>query len=83
MEYKASSEGSGRSGAMTFFEENYKENMTFEEAIDLGIKALHKGTEGKLNSDAIEAGVVQEGKKFHILPQEETKSYVSKSIGGK
>ena len=83
MEYKASSEGSGRSGAMTYFEEKYKEDMTLEEAVDIGIKALHKGTEGKLNPDAIEIGIVQKGKKFHILPQDETKSYVSKSIGGK
>jgi proteasome alpha subunit len=83
MEYKASSEGSGRSGAMAFFEENYKENITLEDAIDMGIKALHKGTEGKLNPDAIEIGVVKKGIAFHILSPEETKTHVSKSIGGK
>ena len=83
MEYKASSEGAGRSGAMAYFEEHYKENMSSEEGIILGVKALHKGTEGKLNPDAIEIGVVKKGVPFHILSQEETKKFVTKSIGGK
>jgi len=83
MEYKASSEGSGRSGAMAYFEENYKENLSSEEAIDMGIKALNKGTEGKLNPDAVEIGVVKKDIAFHILSQEETKAYISKAIGGK
>ncbi len=83
MEYKASSEGSGRSGAMAYFEENYKENISSEEAVDMGIKALHKGTEGKLNPDAIEIGIVKKDVSFHILSPEETKTYVTKAIGGK
>ena len=83
MEYKASSEGAGRSGAMAYFEEHFKENLSYEEALIMGIKALHKGTEGKLNPDAIEIGVVRKGVQFHILEQEETKRYVSKAIGGK
>ncbi len=83
MEYKASSEGSGRSGAMAYFEENYKENLSLEEAVDMAIKALHKGTEGKLNPDAVEIGVVKKDITFHILSQEETKTYISKAIGGK
>lgn len=83
MEYKASSEGAGRTGAMAYFEEKYSENMTVEEAVDLGIKALHKGTEGKLNPAAIEIGIVQKDVNFHIVTQEQTKSYVNKAIGGK
>ena len=83
MEYKASSEGAGRTGAMAYFEEKYDENMNLEGAVDLGIKALHKGTEGKLNPDAIEIGVVQKDVNFHIIPSDQTKTYVNKSIGGK
>ncbi len=81
MEYKAGSEGAGRTGAMSYFEEQYKDNMTMEEAIDMGVKALHKGTEGKLNPEAIEIGAVRKGVKFHILSPSETKSYVTKAIG--
>ncbi len=83
MEYKANSEGAGRTGAMAFFEEKYRDDLNLEDAIDLGVKALHKGTEGKLNPDAIEIATVQKDVKFHILPSDETKSYVTKAIGGK
>jgi len=83
MEYKASSEGAGRNGAMSFFEGHYNEDISMDEAIIMGIKALHKGTEGKLNPDATEIGVVDKNFKFHILSPSETKQYVTKAIGGK
>ena len=83
MEYKASSEGSGRGGAMSYFESNYKEDMNREEGITMAVKALHKATEGKLNPDATEIGIVDKDTKFKILPQNETKELVSKIIGGK
>ena len=82
MEYKASSEGAGRNGAMSYFENNYKMDLSMEEAIIMGINALHKGTEGKLNPDATEIGVVDKKFKFNILSQEKTKEYVSKAVGG-
>jgi proteasome alpha subunit len=82
MEYKASSEGAGRNGAMAFFESHYKDDLTMDEAVTMAIKALHKGTEGKLNPEATEIGVVDKNFKFHILPSEKTKDYVTKAIGG-
>lgn len=82
MEYKASSEGAGRNGAMSYLEDHYKEDLTMEEAIDLGIKALHKGTEEQLNPEATEIGVVDKDFDFHILPHEKTVEYVKKAIGG-
>jgi proteasome alpha subunit len=83
MEYKASSEGAGRSGAMEYFEKNYRDDLNMEEAVDMGIKALSKGTEGKLNPEATEIGVVDKNFKFYILPQDETNKYVAKAVGGK
>ena len=56
--------------------------IMMEDAIMLGIKALHKGTEGKLNPDATEIGVVDEKIPFHILTQDKTKEYVVQAIGG-
>ena len=82
MEYKANSEGAGRTGAMAFLEKNYKPDLSMKEAIDMGLKALYKGTEGKINPDATEIGVVDKDIKFHILPEEETKAYVAKVVGG-
>jgi proteasome alpha subunit len=81
MEYKANSEGEGRSDAMAYFEEKYKENMTLEEAIDMGIKAIHKGYKGKLNPDAIEIAIVGTKEKFRKLSHDESKDYVKKAIG--
>lgn len=81
MEYKAGSEGSGRSGALTYFEENYREDMTLEEAIDMGIKAIHKGSEGKLIPDAIETAVINTTKKFHRLSLDESKEHIKKALG--
>jgi len=83
MEYKASSEGSGRGGAMSYFESNYKEDMEKDEAIKMTVKALHKATEGKLNPEATEIGLVDKESKFEILPQNETQELVNKAIGGK
>lgn len=83
MEYKASSEGSGRNGAMSFFESNYKDNLPREEAINMAIKALHKATEGKLNPEATEIGVVDKEFDFKILPQDETAKRVKEVVGGK
>ncbi len=83
MEYKASSEGTGRNGAMEYFEKHYREDLSMEEAIDMSIKALNKGTEGKLNPDATEIGVVDKDFKFHILTPDETKEYAAKALGGK
>lgn len=83
MEYKASSEGAGRNGAMAYFERYYKESYLLDEAIDLGIKALNKGAEGKLNPDAIEIGIVDVKKKFYVLPPDETKKNIKKALGGK
>ena len=82
MEYKASSEGAGRNGAMSHFESNYRDDLSMEDAIEMGIKALHKGTEGKLNPDATEIGVVGKNLKFHIISPEKTKDFVNKAIGG-
>lgn len=83
MEYKAASEGAGRDGAMTYFERHYKEDVSLDEAIDLGIKALNKGTEGKLKGDALQIGVVDAKKKFYPMPDSKTKEYVKKALGGK
>jgi len=54
--------------------------MTLEEAIDMGIKAIHKGSKGKLNPDAIEIAAIDAKEKFRRLSHDESKSYVKKAI---
>ncbi|HHH80298.1 MAG TPA: archaeal proteasome endopeptidase complex subunit alpha [Thermoplasmatales archaeon] len=82
IEYKATSEGEGRNGVVSYFEKNYKEGLNMEEAIILGVKALHKGTEGKINPDAIEIGIVDVSHNFRKLSHDEVKEYVKKALGG-
>ena len=81
MEYKATAEGEGRDIAMEFFEKNYEEGLKKDDAILLGIKALYKVTEKKLEKGAVEIGVVSEKENFHILPQKEIEKYVGKVVG--
>ena len=42
----------------------------------------NKETEEKHNPDTTEIGIIDEKINFHILSQDETKEYVTKSIGG-
>ena len=81
MEYKAGGEGAGRSEAIAYFEKNYREDMNLEEAIEMGIKAIHKRSEGKLIPDAIEIAVVDITKKFRRLSLDESKEHVHKALG--
>jgi proteasome alpha subunit len=86
MEYKASAVGAGRGGAMELFESEYKDNLSRSDALKLGLKALNAATEGRLNEEAIEIGVVQEGKPFVKLAQNEVKKLVEgvqKELGQK
>ncbi len=81
MEYKATAEGEGRDAAMEYFEKNYEEGMSKDEAIILGLKALIYATEKKIEERAVEIGIVDEDKKFRILSFDETKKYFEKAKG--
>lgn len=83
MEYKASSVGSGRNQAMEVFEEKFKEGASQDEAVGLGLQALYKATDGKLNADAIEIGVVTAKQSFRKLEAAEVRKHVDKIAGGK
>ncbi len=77
--YKASSIGSGRVTVMDVFEEEYKDDMTKEDAVVLGLKALKKATdEDDLDPLTVEIGMVLEDQKFRRLSNEEVKSFIDK-----
>jgi len=78
MEYKATAEGEGRDAAIEYFEKNYKEGMSMNDAIMLGLSALKASTEKEITLEAIEIGVVAEGEEFRILSQKEAKKYFDK-----
>jgi proteasome alpha subunit len=76
--YKAGSIGAGKNAIMDVFEEEYKEDLSMDEAILLGLKALTKATEEALNTKAVEIGLVKVGEKFRRLTEAEVEAYVKK-----
>src|SRR6267143_87474 len=60
-------------------EEKYKEGMTQDDAMVLGLEALQKASEGeKLDARAIEVGLVTEVDKFRRLSESEVGQYLTR-----
>ncbi len=79
LEYKATGIGIGRNAVMKVFEDEYREDMTVEEAIMLGLKALHAATEGKFDVTMVEIGVVSNADPpFRKMTREEVAGYVER-----
>ncbi|MDH7592874.1 MAG: archaeal proteasome endopeptidase complex subunit alpha [Methanomicrobiales archaeon] len=79
LEYKATGIGTGRPAVMKVFEEEYREDLSMEEAIMLGLKALHEATEGKMDVSNIEIGVIDaRSRTFRKMEKEEVASFVSR-----
>ncbi|HJJ31736.1 MAG TPA: archaeal proteasome endopeptidase complex subunit alpha [Methanocorpusculum sp.] len=60
LEYMATGIGIGRQSVMKLFEAEYKEKMSAEDAVQLGLKALYTATEGKFDIDTVEIGIAGE-----------------------
>ena len=77
--YKATGIGSGRPAVMDLFEKEYKEDMSFNAAIKLGLKALEAAIEEKPNAETVEIGVADVGKKFRRLSEAEIESFLKET----
>ena len=78
MAYKAGGIGAGRNEVMEIFEKNFKDNMTQNQAVGLGLKALSAANENNLKSEVIEIAVINPEKEFHTLSSEEVGKAVKK-----
>jgi proteasome alpha subunit len=79
LEYKATAIGAGRNAFMELFEADYQDDMDIDAAIMLGMKALYKSTEGKVDAATLELGVVTlEDRQFRKLSEEEVAGFVSR-----
>lgn len=88
IEYRASAVGSGRTQALEVLEKEYKEGLSEEDAIRLGLKALSAGTEGKFNADALEIAAVVASDRhghggFRLLADAQVKDAVKAFQGSK
>jgi proteasome alpha subunit len=56
--YQAGAIGRGKSTVMDYFEAKWKNNMTQNAAIKLGLEALRESMDDDLNSDTVEIAIV-------------------------
>ncbi|MCX9010093.1 MAG: archaeal proteasome endopeptidase complex subunit alpha [Candidatus Methanoperedens sp.] len=79
LEYKATAIGSGRNEAMETFEKKYTGDIRLEDAIALGLEALHSISEGIFDASTIEIGVIElSTRKFRKLAASEVKDHVDR-----
>ncbi|MCD6487981.1 MAG: archaeal proteasome endopeptidase complex subunit alpha [Desulfurococcales archaeon] len=72
MSYYAAALGEKSQAVTEFLERNYKYDLTMKETLKLGIEALSKALEGKMEASNLEIGYVDvEEKKFKILTLQE------------
>ncbi|MCC6062520.1 MAG: archaeal proteasome endopeptidase complex subunit alpha [Desulfurococcales archaeon] len=78
--YFATAAGSGEQSVMEFLEKNYREKMSLEEAIMLGLKALRASVETGLSPERVEIGYVTlKDRIFRKLTLEEVGNFISKT----
>jgi len=79
LEYKATGIGAGRSAVMEVFEEKYREDIKMDDAVLLGLEALYKASEGKVEAATTEIGIIRlDNKTFYKLNESEVGDYVTR-----
>ncbi len=73
--YKADAIGAGKKIATDILNKEYKDMMSTDEAIKLGVKILNKINEGKLTNDRVDIGYIEAGSEFTVLSEQETSKY--------
>jgi proteasome alpha subunit len=64
---------------MEVFEEKYTEDLEMDDAVLLGLEALYKAAEGKVEAATTEIGIIKLGdKKFYKLTEAEVAAFVEK-----
>ena len=76
--YKATCIGTGRAVVMDLLEKNYKDGMTYEAALKLGLESLAAAIEDKLDAESFDVGVVRLNEKFRRLTDDEKAKAVAK-----
>ena len=76
--YKAGCIGSGRSQVIELFEDKFKDNMSMDDAILLGLQGLKMSSDDPITMDTVEIGVIKKGKKFERLEPASVKKFIDK-----
>ena len=71
--------GVGKEEVVKYFEKEYSRDMSTDEAIILGFKALKNVPDLKLKVDYFDVGIINEStKKFELLPNDKVVQYIQK-----
>ena len=77
IEYKATAIGSGVQAAMDVFEERYEDDISLDDAINLGLDALYEATEGRTTAQSVEIAVIEvDTQSYRKLSDDEVSEYV-------
>ena len=76
--YKATCIGTGRSTVMEILERDFKEGMSYESALTLGLSALAEVIEDRPKPESVEIGVVRTAAKFKRLSEAEKAKAISR-----
>jgi proteasome alpha subunit len=80
LEYKATAIGAGRNIVVEYFEREYKDDMTLDDAIVVSMVAMGKAIESEMSPESIEMGIIRvEDKMFKQLTPEEMMPYIEKA----
>lgn len=74
--YKADAIGSGKQAAQTILAKEWKEEMSAEDAMKLGITVLKKVTEQKLIADSVDMSLISKKDGFNLFSSEEIAKYL-------
>ncbi len=74
--YKADAIGSGKKLAEDILVKNYKDAMSIEEAINLGVSIIKKVNEGKLNDGNMDISTITKKDGFELFGPEKVSKYI-------
>ena len=75
--YHAGAIGSGRNTVIDYFEKNWKDNLTLNAAMKLGLEALRNANDQELNRDAVEVSVI-DAEGYRVLDRAEVNKQIDR-----
>ncbi len=74
--YKADAIGSGKKIATEILIKDYKDNMSVDDAIALGVKIVKKVSEEKLSKENMDIGYIEKNSEYRLLSPDELLNYL-------
>jgi len=80
-EYTATAIGERSDPVKEIFRKKYSKSLSKEDAVELALEALYKGTEEQYNSDSIEIALIEKKtRKYYRLSDAEVQEYLDKTV---